>query len=61
MTTRNRDFDRAFNVALAFHVAEIDVVILMRGKKSGEIAARRQKRKLAAEKLKCLSQVLDAV
>ena len=40
----DRHFDRALDVALAFDIAEIDFVILMRGEKLAQIAARRRKR-----------------
>ena len=42
VTAGDCDFDRAFDVALAFHVAKIDIVILMRGEKCAQITARRQ-------------------
>ena len=61
VTAGHRDFDRAFNVALTFHVAEIDVVALVRRKKSSQIGTRRQKRRFAAQKSKCLPQILHAV
>ena len=48
-------FDGAFDVALAFHVAEIHVVDLMRRKETGQIGACRQKRDFAAQKGECLA------
>ena len=44
VTAGHRHFDRALHVALAFYVAEIDVVILVRRKEFAQIAARRQQR-----------------
>src|SRR2546421_4182048 len=61
MTASHCDFNGAFDVCLAFDLAEIDVIALMRGKKSGQIGARRKKRSFAAEKRECLSQILHAV
>src|SRR6476620_1179091 len=40
--------DRAFDVALAFHVAEIDVVTLVRGEEFAQISVCGQKRNFAA-------------
>src|SRR5205809_7812909 len=61
MTASHCDFNGAFDVSLAFDLAEIDVIALMRGKKSGQIGARRKTRSFAAEKRECLSQILHAV
>ena len=61
MTASHRDFNRAFDVSLAFDLAEIDIIALMRGKKSGQIGARREKRSFAAEERECLPQILHAV
>ena len=48
VTAGDRDFDRAFHVSLAFHVGEIDIVILMRREKFGQIAAHGGERCLSA-------------
>src|SRR6266481_3171222 len=61
MTASHCDFNGAFDVSLAFDLAEIDIIALMRGKKSGQIGARRKKWSFAAEKRECLSQILHAV
>ena len=53
MSARNGDLQRALDVALAFHVGEINVVTLMRREKFLKIAARRLKGSFAAEKRKC--------
>src|SRR5207237_8136087 len=55
------DFDCALHMTLSFHVGKIDIVGLVTGKETGEVAARRQKWKLAAEKLKRLAQVMHGV
>ena len=44
VTAGDGHFDRALHVALAFHVAEIDIVTLVRGEEFAEISACRQKR-----------------
>src|SRR4029453_4630365 len=61
VTASHCDFNGAFDVSLAFHLAEIDVITLVRGKKSGQIGARRKKGSFAAEKRECLSQILHAI
>ena len=61
MAAAHSHFDGAFDVALTFHIAEIDVVRLMRGKKSGQISARGQQRGFAAQKSKRLSQILHPI
>ena len=40
VTAGDRDFDRAFHVALAFDVGEIDVVILVGREELAQVAAR---------------------
>ena len=61
MTARDSHLDRALNVALAFHVAEIDVVIVVCGKEFAQISACGQKRNFASQKGKRLPQTLHAV
>ena len=61
VTSGNRDFDGPFNVALALHVAEIEVVSLMVGEEFRQISARREEGNFAAQKGERLSQVLHAV
>ena len=61
MTAGDGDFNRAFHMRLSFHVAKIDIVVLVRGEKLGQIAARRKQRDFAAQELKCLPQILHAV
>ena len=61
MTPGHRHLDGALNVALAFYIAKIDIVVLVRGEEAGQIGTRRQKRSFAAQKIKGLSQILDAV
>src|SRR5262245_3725434 len=53
--------DGALDVALAFYIAEIDVVTLVRGEKFAQISARGQKRDFAAQKGERLPQILHAV
>src|SRR5262249_50309243 len=52
---------RAFHVTLSFHIGKIDIVGLMRCKKTGEIARGWKQRQFAAQKLECLSQIVHAV
>ena len=40
VTARHRDFNRAFDMSLALNISEIDVIALMRGKKSRQISTR---------------------
>ena len=54
-------FDCPLDVALTFYVAKIDVVRLVRCEKICQIAARGQEREFAANKLKCLTQIVHAV
>ena len=61
MPSGNCDLDRALHVTLTFYIREIDLVVLVRGEKNSEIAARRSERSFAAQKLKRLSQILHAV
>src|SRR5438046_10290899 len=61
VTAGHRHFDSAFDVSLAFHVAKIDVVRLMRGKESGQISTRRQKRSSATQTSKCMPHTLNPV
>src|SRR4030095_2667112 len=44
VTASHCDFNGTFDVPLALDLAKIDVIALMRGKKSGQISARRKKR-----------------
>src|SRR5438874_12326613 len=61
MTARDSHLDGALDVALPFHVAEIDVVIVMRGEEFAQIGMCGQKRDFASQKGKRLSQTLYAV
>ena len=61
VTTGDGHFDRTFDVALALHVAKIDIVVLVAGEKHAEIAAGWKQRNFTAQKLKCLPQILYAV
>src|SRR5437868_8760428 len=46
---------------LTLYVGKIDIVALMGTEKSADIPASRQQRKLTAQKLKCLTEILHAV
>ncbi len=48
-------------MALALHVAKVDVVTLMRGEEPTQIGACRQKRNFSAQEGECLPQILHAV
>jgi len=53
--------DRAFHMALAFDVAEIDLVILVGGKERSEIAMGRCDQRFPADELERLPKILDAI
>src|SRR6202171_2527058 len=57
----NGHFDRAFDGALSFYVGKIDLVVLVRGEKIGQVTASRKKRELTAHEFECLPQILHAV
>lgn len=57
----DRHFNGAFDVALPFHVTEIDLVILVGGEERSEIARRRFDRRFASNELECFPQVPHAV
>src|SRR5262245_18397400 len=61
MTTGDAYFDCALDMALAFDVAKIDVVALVRSEKLAQISARGQKRNFAAQKCERLPEILHAV
>ena len=61
MTAGDGHFDGAFNVPLPLHVAEINIVTLMRGEEFTQIGACRQKRNFSAQEGECLPQILHAV
>ena len=61
MSTGDSYFDCAFDMALAFHIAEIDVITLVRSEKLAQISACGQKRDFAAQKRERLPQILHTV
>src|SRR4029453_2650816 len=61
VTARDGYLDRALDVALAFHGAEIDIVTLARRKEFAQSGACRQKRNFAAQERERLPQILHAV
>ena len=61
MPAGDRDFDGAFNVALAFHVSEIDIIALMAREEFFEITPGRLQRTFPAQKSKRLAQITDTV
>src|SRR5207248_3483 len=56
VTTSDSYLDRSLHVSLAFYVAKIDVVTLMRGEKFAQISARGKQGNFAAQKRECLPQ-----
>ena len=61
MTAGDRHFNRSLHVPLPLHVAEIDVVTLVRGEELAQIGACRQKRNFTAQEGERLSQILYTV
>src|SRR4029077_2423440 len=61
VTAGDSHLDRALHVALALHIAEIDVVTLVRGEEFAEISACGQKSNFATQKSERLPQILHAV
>src|SRR5204863_9736361 len=61
VTACDSHLDCALDVTLAFHVAEIDIVTLVRGKEFAQISACGQKRNFATQKGERLPQILHAV
>src|SRR5437667_6958989 len=61
VTASDSHFDGALNVPLPLHVAEINIVTLMRGEEFAQIGACGEKRNFAAQESECLPQILHAV
>src|SRR5205814_2594544 len=61
VTTSDSYLDRSLHVSLAFYVAKIDVVTLMRGEKFAQISARGKQGNFAAQKRECLPQILHTI
>ena len=61
MTAGHGHFHRALDVALAFYIAEINVVALMGRKKASQIGARGQEGRFPAQKIKRLPQILHTI
>jgi hypothetical protein len=61
VTAGDSYLDRALDVTLAFHIAEIDVVILMRGEEFAQMSTCRQKGNFPAQKGERLPQILHPV
>ena len=61
VSARDGDLDGAFDVLLAFHVGEIDVVILVRLEKRGQVLLHRFELLFAVEELERLAQIGDAI
>jgi hypothetical protein len=61
VTASDGYLDGALDVTLTFYIAEIDIVVLVRGEEFAQISARGQKRNLATQKSERLPQILHSV
>jgi hypothetical protein len=61
VAARDRHFDRALNVALAFNVGEIDLVVLVAGEELAQVAPDRLELFFSPDELESLAQIPHSV